>query len=732
MSIIYDNNTKSFHLTANNTSYILQIHEDGYLSHIYFGRKLRNFNCNNLLALRERCSFSPSPNQNNRMLTLDTLPQEYPSYGTSDFRTPAYSVQLENGSTITDLRYESHKIINGKPKLEGLPATYVENDDEAQTLEITMFDELIGLKVILSYTAYENYDAITRSVRFINCGSEDLKLLRALSMNIDFNNSDYDFLHLHGAWTRERHIEKTPLLIGTQSVESRRGSSSHNQNPFIALLSKDATEENGEVYGFSLVYSGSFLAQAEVDQYKTTRVSLGINPFDFSWLLKPNETFQTPEVVMVYSSNGLGEMSRTYHRLYRKRLCRGIYRDKTRPILVNNWEATYFDFNADKIENIGKAAKELGIELFVLDDGWFGKRDNDNSSLGDWFVDRNKLPNGLDDLGNRINNLGLQFGLWFEPEMVSPDSDLYRAHPDWCLHVPGRYRTQGRNQLVLDLSREDVCDYIVDSLSSILSSVNISYVKWDYNRNMTEIGSPLLPPERQRETAHRYMLGLYKVYEKLVTAFPNVLFEGCSGGGGRFDPGTLYYMPQIWTSDDTDSVERLKIQYGTSIVYPISTMGAHVSAVPNHQVHRNTSLKMRGDVAMLGNFGYELDLTKFSDEEKETVQEQVKAYKELRELVQFGDMYRLINPFEKSEASFMVVAEDKAEAFVSYFKILTTPNEPIKRLYLRGLDPDKNYSVEGEGTSGMIFGGDELMYGGITIPDLQGDYQSTTWKIKAV
>ena len=729
MSIIYNENLKSFHLTAKNTSYILQIHEDGYLSHVYFGRKLKNFNSNNLLAIRERNSFSPNPNPNNNKLTLDTLPQEYPSYGTSDFRTPAYSVQLENGTTITDLRYDSHKIINGKPKLEGLPATYAESDDEAQTLEITLIDELIGLKVILSYTAYENYDAITRNVRFINCGSEDLKLLRALSMNIDFNNSNYDFMHLHGAWARERHIEKTPLLIGTQSVESRRGSSSHNQNPFIALLSKGATEEHGDVYGFSLVYSGSFLAQAEVDQYKTTRVSLGINPFDFSWLLKPNETFQTPEVVMVYSSNGLGDMSRTYHKLYRKRLCRGIYRDKTRPILVNNWEATYFDFNAEKIENIGKAAKELGIELFVLDDGWFGKRNNDNSSLGDWFVDKNKLPNGLDDLGDRINNLGLQFGLWFEPEMVSPDSDLYRAHPDWCLHVPGRSRTQGRNQLVLDLSRDDVCDYIVDSLSAILSTVNISYVKWDMNRNMTEIGSPLLPPERQRETAHRYMLGLYKVYERLLAAFPNVLFEGCSGGGGRFDPGTLYYMPQIWTSDDTDAVERLKIQYGTSIVYPISTMGAHVSAVPNHQVHRKTSLKMRGDVAMLGNFGYELDLTKFSDEEKETVKEQVKAYKKLRELVQFGDMYRLLNPFEKSEASFMVVAEDKTEAFVSYFRILATPNEPIKRLYLRGLDSTKNYSVEGlDG----IFGGDELMYGGITIPDLQGDYQSITWTIKEI
>jgi len=728
MSIIYDNNTKSFHLIAKNTSYILQIHEDGYLSHLYFGRKLRNFNCNNLLALKERCSFSPNPNPCNSILSLDTLPQEYPSYGTSDFRTPAYSIQLDNGTTITDLRYESHKITNGKPKLENLPATYVEDDDEAQTLEIVMFDSLIGLKVILSYTAYENYDAITRNVKFINSGNEDLKLLRALSMSIDFNNSDYDFLHLHGAWARERHVERTPLIIGTQSVESRRGSSSHNQNPFIALLSKDANEEYGDVYGFNLVYSGNFLAQAEVDQYKTTRVSLGINPFDFSWLLKPNESFQTPEVVMVYSSNGLGEMSRTYHKLYRKRLCRGAYRDKTRPILVNNWEATYFDFNADKIESIGKTAKELGIELFVLDDGWFGKRDGDNSSLGDWVVDKKKLPNGLDDLANRINNLDLQFGLWFEPEMVSPDSDLYRSHPDWCLHVPGRSRTQGRNQLVLDLSREEVCDYIVNSLSAILSSVNISYVKWDMNRNMTEIGSLCLPPERQRETAHRYMLGLYKVYEKLTTTFPNILFEGCSGGGGRFDAGILYYMPQIWTSDDTDAVERLKIQYGTSIVYPISTMGSHVSAVPNHQVHRKTSLKMRGDVAMSGNFGYELDLTKFTAEEKEAVKKQIESYKDLRELIQFGDMYRLLNPFEGNETSWIIVSEDKTEAFATYFRVLATPNEPIRKLYLRGLDPDKNYSITGiDG----ILGGDELMYSGITIPNLEGDYQSITWTLKA-
>ena len=436
---------------------------------------------------------------------------------------------------------------------------------------------------------------------------------------IDFNKDGYDFMQLSGSWGRERHVERIALNTGNKSIESRRGASGHQQNPFIALLSRDANEEHGEVYGFSLVYSGNFLAQAEIDQYNTTRISMGINPFGFSWLLESGETFQTPEVVMVYSSEGIGKMSRIYHKLYRTRLCRGKFRDTVRPVLVNNWEATYFDFNAEKIEDIAKVGKQLGIELFVLDEGWFGKRDNDKTTLGDWVVDKNKLPKGLEYLANRVNKLGMQFGLWFEPEMISPDSDLYRAHPDWCIHVPNRTRSKARTQLILDLSRKGVCDYIITSVSSILKSAPISYVKWDMNRNMTEIGSLLLPAERQRETAHRYMLGLYSVMNSITTSFPNILFESCSGGGGRFDPGILFYMPQTWASDNTDAVERLKIQFGTSIVYPVSTIGSHVSAVPNHQVYRHTSLKMRGDVAMSGNFGYELDLTKFSIEEKEQV-----------------------------------------------------------------------------------------------------------------
>lgn len=728
MSIIFNEATKVFHLQTKNTSYVFQVYKNGYLAHLYWGKKIKKANPEELLAIKARGSFSANPDPDDIILTLDTLPQEYPSYGNTDFRTPAYQVQLENGTTVTDLKYDSYRIIKGKPSLEGLPATYVESNGEAETLEIVLVDSLIGLKAILSYTVYKNHDAITRNVRFINEGNTKLKLLRALSMSIDFDNCNYDFMHLYGAWAKERNIERRPLINGTQFIESRRGASGHQHNPFIAILSKDATEEQGDVYGFSLVYSGNFLAQAEVDQYETTRVSLGISPFDFTWLLEENESFQTPEVVMVYSSNGLGDMSRTYHKLYRQRLCRGEFRDKTRPVLVNNWEATYFNFNAEKIENIAKVGKELGIELFVLDDGWFGKRDNDDCSLGDWIVDKNKLPNGLDDLANRVNNLGIQFGLWFEPEMVSPDSDLYRTHPDWCLHVPSRVRSEARRQLILDLSRKDVCDYIIKSVSDILSNVNISYVKWDMNRNMTEIGSQLLSAERQRETAHRYMLGLYRVMDEITSAFPNVLFESCSGGGGRFDAGVLYYMPQTWTSDDTDAVERLKIQYGTSIVYPISTMGAHVSAIPNHQVHRNTSLKMRGDVAMSGNFGYELDLTKFTEEEKEEVKAQVAQYKELRELIQFGEMYRLLSPFEGNETAWMIVSEDKTEAFVAYFRVLALPNGPIKRLDLRGLDPDKEYSVSGKGG---IYGGDELMYAGLIIPELQGDYQSIVWHLKS-
>jgi len=729
MSISYNAEQRVFHLQTPRTSYIIQMIKDGVPVHAYWGRKVETAPWTGMLEFTERASFSPNPYPEDRTVSFDTLPQEYPAYGASDFRHPAYQAQLAEGSTITELVYVSHRIIAGKPALEGLPATYVENDSEAQTLEITLRDDYAGLEAVLSYTVFASHDAIARSVKLSNVSGKPIRLLRALSGSVDFKHDRFELLQLSGAWARERDVYRRRLTPGTASVESRRGSSSHQQNPFIALLSPGAGEDHGDAYGFSLVYSGSFAAQAEVDQFRTTRVSMGINPFDFNWLLEGGETFQTPELVMVYSGEGIGEMSRIYHRLYRTRLCRGDFRDRTRPVLVNNWEATYFGFNADTIEQIAKVGSELGIELFVLDDGWFGQRDSDNSSLGDWKVDPKKLPEGLDDLAMRVNKLDMQFGLWFEPEMVSPDSDLYRAHPDWCLHVEGRRRTEARSQLILDLSRADVCDYIIESISSVLRSAPITYVKWDMNRNMSEIGSALLPPERQRETAHRYMLGLYRVLETITSSFPHILFESCSGGGGRFDPGILHYMPQTWTSDNTDAISRLRIQYGTSLVYPISTMGAHVSAVPNHQVHRMTSLETRGAVAMSGNFGYELDLTKMSEDEKAEVKRQVAEYKEIRHLVQFGSLYRLRSPFEGNDTAWMMVSEDGSEAFAVYVRVLAEPNAPFDWVQFKGLDAAAKYRLVG---SDVVYGGDQLMYAGLPVPRLHGDYRSHMWRFVRV
>lgn len=727
IAILYDPQSRIFHLQSKDVSYAIGVVKAGYLAHLYWGKKLNGILSSRLLGSTWRPSFSPTPYPEDETFSLDTLPQEYPAYGTSDFRSPAYQVQLANGSTISEFLYVSHEVKPGKPGLDGLPAVYTEDDAEAETLEILVEDAIAGLQLLLSYTVFRDHNAISRSVKLINKSKESIRVLRILSASVDFGQADYDLIHLHGAWTRERHISRTALRPGIQSVESRRGSSSHQHNPFLALASADATEDHGEVYGFNLVYSGSFLGLAEVDQFSTTRVSMGINPFDFSWLLEPEESFQSPEAIMVYSNEGLGGMSRTFHKLYRTRLCRGEFRDKARPILINNWEATYFDFDADKLEKIARAGSELGIELFVLDDGWFGKRNNDKSSLGDWFVNNDKLQGGLTNIAERVNKLGLSFGLWFEPEMISPDSELYRAHPDWCLHVPDRRRTVARTQLILDFSRNDVQEAIYQQISNILASAPITYVKWDMNRNMTEIGSALLPAERQRETAHRYILGLYKVMERITSAFPAILFESCSGGGGRYDPGMLYYMPQTWTSDNTDAIERLKIQYGTSLVYPASSMGSHISAVPNHQVDRDTPFATRGHVAMSGNFGYELDLSKMEAADKALALQQVAEYKNIRMLVQQGEFYRLLNPFVGNETAWQFVAQDLSETYAVYVRTLAIPNGPLRRLHLKGLDPAKAYALEG---SNQIFYGDELMYAGLTIPDLKGDFQSITFHFK--
>ena len=632
MAIFVDEKAGVFHLQSKNTSYIMKVKNGKYLCHVYWGEKLgKNPNMDNALICRN-IGFSAITEKEDKSYSLDYVCQEYPTGSNTDFRIPAITAEFKDGSRVIELKYDGYHIEKGKPVLLGLPATYVENDNEADTLYIYLVDTVKKLRVVLSYTIYNELDVITRNTKVINESEDSFVLTKIMSASVDFESiaKDYEMMEFSGGWGRERHIERTPLRSGIQSIESRRGASSHQLNPFFVMMEKGADEDTGSVYGFNLVYSGNFTAGVEVDQIFKPRAYLGINDYDFSWIMEPGDEFQSPEAVMVYSSKGLGEMSRTFHKLYRKRLVRGKYRDKQRPILANNWEATYFDFDEEKIVGLAKEAGDLGIELLVLDDGWFGKRNGDNCSLGDWYVNKEKLPGGISELAKKVNEQGVKFGLWFEPEMVSPDSDLYRKHPDWCIHVEGRERTECRNQLTLDLSRRDVCDYIVETVSGVLDEANISYVKWDMNRHMTNLGSAGLSSDRQKEMPHRYMLGLYDVMERIVSSHPDVLFESCSGGGGRFDPGMLYYMPQTWTSDDTDAVERLFIQYGTSMAYPISAMGSHVSAVPNHQVGRVTSLKMRGDVAMSGNFGYELDLMKFTDEEKQEVRRQVETYKELR------------------------------------------------------------------------------------------------------
>ena len=728
MAIVYDASSKTFNLSTSKTSYVLKVLGSNHVAHVYGGKKIKAKNLDYVLRSKNWGSFLTNTDNIDDFM-LEMTPQEYPGYGSTDLRTPAVELQFSDGTSATDFRYESHNIYAGKNKLNNLPATYVEDENEAMTLELTLVDSLKNVKLILSYSVFEEFDAITRSVKIINESNEDVNINRVLSANVDFRDSDYELLQLSGAWARERHIIRKEIRSGSQSIGSRRGSSSHAQNPFMALVRKDTTEQHGEVYGFSLIYSGNFLANVEVDMYENARAQIGINPFDFTWLLKSKEEFTAPEAVLVYSNEGLTGMSHIYNCLYGKRLCKGKYRDEVRPILINNWEATYFDFNETKIKEIAREATNLGMELFVLDDGWFGKRDDDNSSLGDWFVNEEKLKGGLNKLATEINKMGLQFGLWFEPEMVSPISELYKEHPDWCIHIPGRNRSEARRQLILDYSREDVCNYIIEKISEVLSSAPISYVKWDMNRNMSEIGSAKLPANRQREVAHRYILGLYKVLEEITTRFPDVLFESCSGGGGRFDPGMLYYMPQTWTSDNTDAIERLKIQFGTSMVYPNASIGCHVSAVPNHQVDRITPIETRGVVAMSGNFGYELDITKLPESEKEIIKEQVKLYKEIRETIQFGKCYRLSSPFENNDIAWMFISKDCEEIIVSFVRTLAKPNSKFISLKLVGLDESSKYEILGEN---IIVGGDELMNIGLNVPELKGDYQAKMWRLKKV
>ena len=714
----YDNR---FHIYNYKMSYSMEISRFGDLLHTYWGKRIAE----PVEGFEDNRSFSPTETETEQYSLCDTL-LEYPVHGTTDLREPALSIELDNGCKVIEPRFKRYEIYEGKPKLEGLPAVYTEQDTEADTLEIVIADDFAGIEITLYYTVFNKLNVICRNAKITNTSDTHMYIDKVMSTSIDFFGDDYKYMHLPGAWALEKHVDINDVHKGTQGFESRRGASSHFENPFMAIMDKNASEDFGNVYGFSLVYSGNHKFAIESDMSNIMRVQMGINPFNFKWKLETGESFVTPETVLVYSSAGMGEMSRTYHKLYRTRLCRGKFRDKERPILINNWEATYFNFNEEKIVDIAKNAKKLGIEMLVLDDGWFGKRDDDTTSLGDWFVDKAKLPCGIDGLAKRINEEGLKFGLWFEPEMISEKSKLFEAHPDWRFEVPGRKAHPSRQQYILNLAKEEVCDYLIKAVGDVLENANIEYVKWDMNRNMSDVYFAGVPADKQGETMHRYILGLYRVLETLTSKFPNVLFEGCSGGGGRNDAGMLYYMPQNWTSDDTDAQERIDIQYGASMVYPSITMTAHVSAVPNHQVGRTTPLSFRGAVAMAGNFGYELDLSKMTDEEKEETIRQVKLYKQIRSTVMFGDLYRLCENCDGNYYAWMYLSEDKNTAVVTAAVRRGVPNAPRTRVYLKGLDENAVYEIEGK-----RFYGSNLMYHGIEI-SITKDYADFMYVLKKV
>lgn len=713
-------NNQIFSLHTKHSTYQMKVDRD-FLIHTYYGPYVGDSDMSYLARCIDR-GFSGNPDGiTDKGYSLDTQLLEYPSYGTGDFRNDCLRVAYADGSQVTDLKYVSHEIKEGKYGLEGLPAMY-QGEENVQTLEVVLQDVYKKLEVILYYGVFENLDVITRACKIVNKGEDKVNLLRAYSMCLDFNNKDMDFVHFYGRHAMERIMERTPLHHGIQSVGSRRGFSSHQHNPFVVLCAHDAGEDHGNCYGASFVYSGNFAAEAEVTQADCTRMTMGIHDAQFQFELQPQESFTAPEVMLSFSSEGLGTLSRNYHKAIRYHICRGKYKTARRPILINNWEATYFDFNTEKLLDIAREAKKLGIEMLVMDDGWFGKREDDVSGLGDWFVNEKKLGGKLKDLVDGVNEIGLKFGIWFEPEMISEDSDLYRVHPDWALKIPGRAPTRGRQQLVLDFSREDVRTYIFDRMCEILESSDIEYVKWDANRHLTDVWSALLPAERQGEVFHRFILGLYDFLEKITQRFPNVLFEGCSGGGGRFDAGMMYYHPQIWCSDDTDAVERLEIQYGTSFAYPVSTMGAHVSVCPNHQTGRSVSMKTRGVVAMSGTFGYELDITKLSEEDKQTVKEQIEAFKKYYDLIQNGDYYRLTDDGRKSPfVAWEFVSADKKEALLNVVVLRTKANPILNTVYARGLEADMMYQVEG---SQEKFSGAALMNGGYPIPVMGDDYQA--------
>lgn len=727
MAIVFDKENRLFTLCTKNSMYQMKADDKGILLHTYYGRKTDICDYSYLIQRRDH-GFSGNPDEaaGDRTYSTDTLPQEYSSFGSGDYRESALDIRYDNGTRTLGLRYEGYEIIKGKYSIPGLPAMYAD-ENEAETLVITLRDDVQDVRVKLYYGVVKDLDVITRSVSVENHGQAPVQLERVMSLCLDQPYGDWDWMTFYGKHEMERQLSRTPIHHGVQSVGSLRGASSHQYNPFVMLADKNATETSGECYGFSFLYSGNFLAAAEKDQFDQTRLIMGIHPENFEFLLREGEIFHAPEVMMVYSAEGFEKMSNCYHKAVREHVCRGRFKLERRPVLINNWEGTYFDFTGEKLLEMAKEAASCGVELFVMDDGWFGKRDDDNSGLGDWQVNEKKLGCTLSELAERIHGLGMKFGIWYEPECVSEDSDLYRAHPDWAFTVPGRRPNRGRNQLVLDFSREDVRNHIFDEMTKVLDKANVDYLKWDFNRSISDIYCAALPADRQGEVPHRYVLGLYEFLDRLGKRYPDMLIEGCSGGGGRFDAGMLHYTSQIWCSDDTDTIERLKIQYGTSFAYPVSAVGSHVSACPNHQTGRFVPFETRAAVAMAGTFGYELDPAKLSEEEKTQIRGQIEEFKKYYDVIHFGDYYRLTNTMEEGPyAAWEFVSEDGNEALVSVVASRVRANDPGVRIRLRGLKENQMYLV-----NGVEYPGGALMHGGILLEEAKKEYQSWNYHITA-
>lgn len=719
MSIQVNASNRLFHLQTKHTSYVFHVIEDGSLGQLYYGPKIPFKDDYANLNTREEHDCTNTRTDEDVEFQAELLKQEYAGLGKGDYRYPAFQITYPNGSRTSEFQYRDYELKDGKERLTGLPSTFADDSNDSQTLTVKLADG--DLELQLHYTVFADEDVIVRSTTFVNHG-KTVFLNRALSAQLDLPDANYDFIQFAGPWSRERHLHRSHLRPGTQSISSLRTASSHQENPFFMLARPHTDNNQGAVFGFNFVYSGNFLDSVEVDQFDTTRVLIGINPDEFGWKLNSGDSFQTPEVIFSYTDNGFNALSQQLGAFYAQHLINPHFAHQERPILINNWEATFMDFTEDKLMPIVERAKELGIEMFVLDDGWFGHRDDDRSSLGDWFVDEKKFNHGIAGFAKRVHDLDMKFGLWFEPEMISIDSKLYQTHPEWMIKTPGRGQTPGRHQFVLDMSRKEVVDYLFGLMSHIIQDAKLDYIKWDMNRNITEMYGADLPADQQLEFSHRYILGVYDLYDRLTKAFPDVLFESCASGGGRFDLGMMYYAPQAWCSDDTDAVERIKIQDGTSYGYTPSMWGAHVSAVPNDQVGRLTSIDMRAKVAYFGAFGYELDVTELSDEEQATIKQQVAFYKQYRKLFQFGTFYRLETPDTSDNVyGWETVSPDKQTAIGMRYQILNGANPAYIRYYFKGLDPERRYTVN-DGSE--VFSGAELMNAGYFVPRVMNRLQS--------